>query len=52
MLPYKLLFNIGSKAVWNFYAKKKRKSERKHAILLYKKWQQEMKEQKEMALYF
>ena len=34
MLPYKLLFNIGSKAVGTFMQRRKEKSERKHNIAL------------------
>lgn len=34
MLPYKLLFNIGSKAVGTYMERRKEKSERKHAIAL------------------
>ena len=34
MLPYRLLFNIGSKAVGTFMQRRKEKSERKHNIAL------------------
>tara|TARA_R110000744_G_scaffold64072_8_gene131892 strand:+ start:66 stop:434 length:369 start_codon:yes stop_codon:yes gene_type:complete len=34
MLPYRLLFNIGSKAVGTFVQRRKEKSERKHNIAL------------------
>ena len=34
MIPYKLLFNIGSKAVGTYMNRRKEKSERKHAIAL------------------
>ena len=34
MLPYKLLFNIGSKAVGTYMERRKEKSERKHNIAL------------------
>ena len=34
MLPYKLLFNIGSKAVGTYMERRKEKSNRKHAIAL------------------
>jgi hypothetical protein len=34
MIPYKLLFNIGSKAVGTYMQRRKEKSERKHAIAL------------------
>ena len=34
MLPYKLLFNIGSKAVGTYMERRKEKSSRKHAIAL------------------
>ena len=34
MLPYKLLFNIGSKAVGTYMQRRKEKSERKHNIAL------------------
>ena len=47
MLPYRLLFNIGSKAVGTFMQRRKEKSERKHNIAL-----QEMATGNEMALYF
>lgn len=34
MIPYKLLLNIGSKAVGTYMNRRKEKSERKHAIAL------------------
>ena len=34
MIPYKLLFNLGSKAAGTFMERRKEKSERKHAIAL------------------
>jgi hypothetical protein len=34
MIPYKLLFNIGSKAVGTYMQRRKEKSERKHSIAL------------------
>ena len=34
MLPYKLLFNIGSKAVGTYMERRKEKSNKKHAIAL------------------
>lgn len=34
MIPYKLLFNIGSKAVGTYMNRRREKSERKHAIAL------------------
>jgi hypothetical protein len=34
MIPYRLLFNIGSKAVGTYMQRRKEKSERKHAIAL------------------
>ena len=34
MIPYRLLFNIGSKAAGTFMQRRKEKSERKHAIAL------------------
>ena len=34
MLPYKLLFNIGSQAVGTYMERRKEKSNRKHAIAL------------------
>jgi len=34
MLPYKLLFNIGSKAVGGFMQRRKEKSDRKHQVAL------------------
>jgi hypothetical protein len=34
MLPYRLLFNIGSKAVGTYMQRRKEKSERKHNIAL------------------
>ena len=34
MIPYRLLFNIGSKAVGTYMNRRKEKSERKHAIAL------------------
>ena len=34
MIPYKLLFNIGSKAVGTYMNRRKEKSERNHAIAL------------------
>ena len=34
MLPYRLLFNIGSKAVGTYMERRKEKSERKHNIAL------------------
>jgi len=34
MLPYKLLFNIGSKAVGGFMQRRKEKGERKHQVAL------------------
>ena len=34
MIPYRLLFNIGSKAAGTFMQRRREKSERKHAIAL------------------
>ena len=34
MIPYRLLFNIGSKAAGTFMQRRKEKSDRKHAIAL------------------
>jgi hypothetical protein len=34
MIPYKLLFNIGSKAAGTFMQRRREKSDRKHAIAL------------------
>ena len=48
MLPYNLLFKIGSKAVGSFMTRRAEKSERKHQIA-YKKCKLVMKELKEMA---
>ena len=48
MLPYRLLFNIGSKAVGTFMQRRAKKAN-VNMTLLCEKWQQAMKELKEMA---
>ena len=51
MIPYNILFKLGSKAVGSFMTRRKEKSDRAHAIAL-QEMATEMNELKEMVLYF